>query len=88
MSENTNRKSFDGFLTPINTRKGKRAFIRVLTTNIRNQILAAVPKMPSEWTGHELRAYLADVTERERTFLMQKGKRKRDYLNTVITENL
>lgn len=74
---------------PINTRKGKRAFIRTLTTNIRNQILAAIPKMPAEWTGHELREYLATLTDCERTNEMKTNrKRRKDYQNVIWTQNL
>lgn len=71
------------------TTKEKRAFIKGLMRSVQVDILAKVPLMPAGWDGHELREYIADQFERERTRLMKESRgRKRDYQNEVITTNL
>ena len=50
---------------PINTRAGKRQFIRSLTGAISKAACAAVPQMPAEWDGHELRAVLSELFAEE-----------------------
>lgn len=40
-------------------RAEKRKFIRDLTANVRDEVLRAVPKMPDNWDGIELRYLLA-----------------------------
>lgn len=51
----------------INTRKGKREMIRSLCRGIEKHVLLKVPRMPAEWTGHEIRELLADMFHGERT---------------------
>lgn len=41
-------------------KKQKQHFIRELTHNVMRDVLGAVPRMPDDWGGHELRAYIAD----------------------------
>ena len=63
----------------INTRKGKRKFIRALCKAVANVAIEAVPRMPADWGGHELRELLADLMQRERMYtgLMQEDRRAR-----------
>ena len=61
----------------INTRRGKRAFIRSLTRLISCQVCKAVRQMPAHWDGHELREVLALQFERERTSLMRLDCRRK-----------
>jgi len=64
----------------INTRAGKRAFIRSLCGSIEVAVLAAVPQMPADWDGHELRELIAEVFNSERTRLMKESRgRMRNY---------
>lgn len=66
----------------------KRGFITQLSDSIRDEVLAKAERMPEEWDGHELRAYMADKWEQERTSLMRRGRRLRDYRNTIAVNNL
>ncbi len=43
----------------IHTREGKRQFIRSLCRAVEASTLLAVPQMPDDWDGHELRLLLA-----------------------------
>jgi hypothetical protein len=61
----------------------KRRIIREFTASLRKTALAAVPHMPKEWDGHELREYIADKANWSRGNLA--GKRKRDYANAIAT---
>lgn len=60
----------------INTRRGKRAFIRSLTRSISESACAAVEQMPADWDGHELRELLAELFTSERMGSMRKDRRR------------
>ena len=47
-------------------------------------------KIPAEWDGHELRALLDEKFHGEaaRSLALMRGKRLRDFKNTVIVDNL
>jgi hypothetical protein len=71
----------------VHTHAGKRKFIKDLCNNVRDSILKNVERMPADWDGQELRELIADVFGGERGRLMT-GKRKRDYRNEVLVNNL
>ena len=83
----------------IQTRAGKRKFIRCFMNSVRNELLAKVPAMPEEWDGHELRWLVADKfawEQHHRTgefrlpFNQGAGwrRRVREYNNERLTRDL
>lgn len=73
----------------MNTRAGKRAFIRALCRNVARDVCTAVADMPSEWDGHELRELLARAFADCRTRLMcENHKRRRAFENERLVRNL
>lgn len=70
------------------TTKGFKAmFIRELCNNVRDELVAKIARMPPEWDGRELRELVADSFEACRMPVDDK-KRRRDYRNYVIVNNL
>lgn len=67
------------WVTPAGQRRWQRAFIRGLGKDVLRDILAKVENMPTDWDGHELREFMAEAFDRERTSLMKKGPRARKY---------
>ena len=63
----------------------KRAFVRSLANSVRDAILARADAMPDEWDGHELRQFLADEFEREKSPRVMSGRRLRAYRNARAT---
>lgn len=62
------------------TRRQKRTFIRNFMRSMKIWALAGVSTMPAEWDGHELREYLAEAFDRERSNLLRQSRaRKRAY---------
>ncbi len=77
------------------TKAQQRRFIRELCNNVRDDLLkTAVPKLPEEWDGHELRRLVADrfnqasMTLRPGRQYLQYAARLRAYLATCIELNL
>ena len=72
-------------------KQAKRAFIRDLCTAIRNKLLDSVERMPEEWDGHEIRQLITDTTREgagTTSVMAPRTRRRRDYINTVVTRNL
>lgn len=75
----------------INTKAGKRAFVRDLMTSVRKDVLAKIAQMPENWDGIELRWYVADkfaASALNPIGISYQQKRKRDYDNEVLVRNL
>ena len=72
------------------TKPEKRIFIRNLCNSIRDEVMEKVTTgaIPREWDGVELRVHLAEKFEKETYRDLIKGKRLKDYRNTVIVNNL
>lgn len=68
---------------PINTRVGKRKFLRDLLGNIAKDLIAQVDRMPSEWDGHELRELIAMDAMYERGALAKIGPRREAFERVV-----
>lgn len=68
----------------------KKKFIQDLCDYVRDTTVEKVGNMPEEWTGHELRRYLADKFEEQTTTTMRDSHsaRMKDYRNTIATTNL
>lgn len=74
---------------PMHTRAGKRAFIRALCRSVEREILRAVPNMPNEWDGNELREMLASVFHESRSTAMRENRaRRRAFDNERLVRNL
>ena len=65
----------------------KKRFIKNLTGSIRDELISKIDKIPENWDGYELRQLLADSFKQE-AYLKMTGKRKKDYTNNVIINNL
>lgn len=76
------------------TRKEQRKFINDLTKTITDFALLATldGRIPEEWDGHELRAYMAELFNRAADISVirtaSRNQRARDYRNTLATKNL
>jgi len=72
------------------TRAQQRKFLRSLTREVRDHLLARSKDWPPDWDGHELRDLLAAAFERERSPLMRapRNRRRRDFENARLTRNL
>lgn len=66
----------------------KIEFVKALVESVESEILQNIElgKIPDNWDGIELRQYLTDKFAESAGYL--KGKRKRDYNNTVLVNNL
>lgn len=69
------------------TVRDKRRFIRELCRNTERDLLDKAPHYPKEWDGIELRRLIA---RRFELAVMGdfSGKRKRDFENALIVDNL
>lgn len=65
----------------------KKRFLRELTKNVLDEMLDDMRKVPDEWDGIELRAWLAARFGRAAYVKMNRA-RKRNFDNTLATENL
>ncbi len=59
-----------------------------LIDRVKADILEAIPQMPEEWDGHEIRQYIAEVFTRNVFPSVMNGKRLKDYRNEVVVRNL
>jgi hypothetical protein len=66
----------------------KRTFVKELCDRIKYDILnnIALGKIPEEWDGFELRQLVADSCQN--SHFAMKGKRKRNYNNAILVNNL
>lgn len=69
-------------------KKEKIRFVKELVGSVQQSIIALINegKVPEEWDGHELRHLIADRFKSNTTKLALK--RRREYNNTVLVENL
>lgn len=69
-------------------------FLRSLSSETTNTIVRYIRegKIPQEWDGHELRCLLADGCAMNASMSVirkePRGRRARDYRNTIIVNNL
>lgn len=71
----------------MNTQEKKR-FIRDLMGSVQKELLGKVLNMPEHWDGIEIRQRIAEKFASETFPHMLIGKRKREYRNTCIVNNL
>lgn len=65
----------------------QKQFVKDLIRNIQGGMLTDLPRVPEEWDGHELRQWIADRF-RNQISIPLEGKRKRDYKNAILVNNL
>lgn len=67
----------------------KRRFIRQLVKAVERTVIDALPRVPKEWDGHELREIIADAFDNQRT-LRRTDQRRRlsEYKNERLCRNL
>lgn len=79
------------------TRTEKAQFIADLCGAVAHDITQKITsgKIPDEWTAHELRLFLAEKFAGEAAIsagaggvLYPRGKRRREYQNTILINNL
>jgi hypothetical protein len=69
----------------------KIKFVEAITSNVTEEIInnIIIGKVPEDWEGIELRWYLADKFQDCVYDIYKKpSKRKREYKNTILVENL
>lgn len=69
-------------------KKDQIRIIKELCAGMQRDAINLVASMPPEWDGHELRQYLADIAKNNVYGETMKGKRLRDYNNTLLVNNL
>lgn len=63
-------------------------FIKELISTVQNHILSKACKFPENWDGIELRAFLADKFSECQFQGTLVGKRKKNYINDCLINNL
>jgi len=70
------------------TAKEKQSFIQELMAAMEKRMLKCVERMPEDWDGVELRQFIADTANHNTMPQLLKGKRKREYENAKMINNL
>lgn len=70
------------------TLQEKESFIRELMAAMEKRMLKCVERMPEDWDGVELRQFIADTARHNAMPQLLKGKRKREYENAKMINNL
>lgn len=70
------------------TLQEKESFIRELIAAMEKRMLKCVERMPEDWDGVELRQFIADTAQYNIMPHLLKGKRKREYENAKMINNL
>lgn len=67
----------------------KIEFIKKLTDSFQKSLLEKLPRVPENWDGFELRQWIVDsAADQMLCGSGLEGKRKREYKNDVIVNNL
>lgn len=71
------------------TRIEQVEFVKSITMAIEKEIITSIEKevLPAHWDGHELRELLKDKFSAA-SFIKMSRKRKSEYLNAVVVNNL
>lgn len=72
------------------TKDEQMKFVAYLTASITKDLFTKLQdgRVPEEWDGHELRQWIADTFMESGVIHPMKGKRLKDYKNTLIVNNL
>lgn len=67
----------------------KDKFINDVIEDLRQEVKKRTDRMPEDWDGHEIRQFIADYYTSNFIFgTALTGKRKKDYKNTCLVDNL
>lgn len=64
----------------------RERFINELIESVRTEILHNAKKIPDNWSGHQLRVFVADYFNSQAFFGMMDLKRQEDYRNAALIE--
>lgn len=71
------------------TKQEKEQFVKDLMGHVQASLLRKLDKVPEEWDGMELRMWIADTFDWERTgSMVMEKKRLKNYKNEVLVNNL
>lgn len=69
------------------TKQDQHLIVTEILDSLRETLMANIDRVPANWDGFELRAWVADMAA-ERYAYALRGKRLKNYTNARITENL
>jgi len=67
-------------------KEAKKEFIEDVMAEFKAEMLRAVDRCPDYWNGFELRWLLSEKVK-QYDWMEKKGKRYKDFKNTLIVEN-
>ena len=70
------------------TKDEKLEFLNNFIDHVEDSIILNIDKFPDNWDGIELRQLIADKFQWETFPEYLTGKRKREYKNSIIVDNL
>ena len=70
------------------TKEQKRAFTNTLIDRVRKGLLAKIDRVPATWDGVELRQWILDEFKQQSHLTTMSRPRRREYVNTVLGDNL
>jgi hypothetical protein len=70
------------------TKEERQAFIKEHIQAVQTHVLLMVSKMPDTWDGLELKQYVSDSFNITPVWWRGKLKRKKEYNNDVMVNNL
>lgn len=70
------------------TREEHKQFVNEMCNTIKARLLNRIADVPEEWTGYELREWIKDTVKEVVPMGKLTGRRRRDYVNAVIVNNL
>jgi hypothetical protein len=70
------------------TRTEQSDFVIELIERVKAEVLIALPRIPEEWDGHELRQLIADRFAEASFTLKQDRRRYRKYCKFINTHSL
>lgn len=71
-------------------KREQSAFVHELSETVARQIIHEIQmgRIPGNWDGHELRELLSLAHKRSGAISPMKGKRKREFNNVILVNNL
>jgi hypothetical protein len=70
------------------TKQEKEQFIKDFIGRVQESMLERLDDLPEEWDGHELRTWIAEAFNWQRSRAMEDKSRLKKYKNDVLVNNL
>jgi hypothetical protein len=70
------------------SKQEKEQLVKDFIGTVQESLLEKIDRVPEEWDGHELRTWIADAFNWQRSRAMEDKKRLKKYKNDVLTNNL